>query len=138
VRKLLVLAPLALLLVACSPSGPQTVEITLNEFGILSSQTDFEVGQTYQFSITNMGALNHEFTIMPAGVSMMMDGHGMDMGHNMEGAFVHVVEDQLGPGASMTIEFTFSEEYAAGELEFACHLAGHYEAGMFAPITVNS
>lgn len=68
-RKVLILLGIlaAVMLSACS-SPPQTVDISLTEFGIQSSQTTFK----------------------------------------------------------------------AGELEFACHLAGHYEAGMFAPFSVEA
>jgi uncharacterized cupredoxin-like copper-binding protein len=34
------------------------------------------------------------------------------------------------------MDYTFTKAYPAGTLEFACHLSGHYEAGMHLPITV--
>lgn len=127
-----------LILVACGSSAPETVEITLNEFSIQSSLTEFEAGQTYVFNITNSGALNHEFTIMPPDAPAM-EGHDMgEMGHNMEGALLHVGEEHLTPGASVTVEYTFDQAADMGPVEFACHLPGHYEAGMRAPIAVNS
>lgn len=130
----------ALVFSACSapPQTPETVEITLTEFGIQSPVTDFEVGKHYRFVITNSGALSHEFTIMPPmptpPTSMEMEGH--DMG-GMQGALLHVGEDQLTPGAIVTVEFTFSEPTSLGVIEFACHLPAHYEAGMFTSISVN-
>lgn len=77
---------------------------------------------------------------------MVMEGHDMgdmghimeDMGHNMEGAVLHVGEAQLTPGATVTVEFTFEQNATFESLEFACHLEGHYEGGMFTPITINS
>jgi len=42
-------------------------------------------------------------------------------------------EGELLPGA-MTKECSFSR---AGQFEFACHLPGHYEAGMARPVSVN-
>ncbi len=39
-------------------------------------------------------------------------------------------------GPSRTVEITFTQAAAAGELEFACHVAGHCEAGVRLPITI--
>jgi uncharacterized cupredoxin-like copper-binding protein len=129
---------LFLLLSACQPQAAQTIEITLTEFGIQSPLTTFQAGQPYRFVITNAGALNHEFTIMPpmsADAGTSMEGHSME---HMAGALLHVGEDELTPGGVVTVEFTFSEATNLGEIEFACHLPGHYEAGMFIPISVES
>lgn len=127
---------ISLVFIACS-SQPTTVSVTLTEFGIQSSLTEFEAGKTYTFSITNTGALNHEFVLLPAGMpAMPMEGH--DMGHDMAGALLHVGEDQLTPGASVTVEYVFDQAAGTGDLEFACHLPGHYEAGMFTPIVVEA
>jgi uncharacterized cupredoxin-like copper-binding protein len=132
----LILAILGVLLSACGFSTPQKVEVLLTEFGIESSTSIFKVGQAYQFVITNAGALNHEFTIMPplGDLGMPIEEHepaGDE--HNMEGALLHVGEDQLPPGATVTVEVKFGTH---ADLEFACHLAGHYEGGMSAPITL--
>jgi len=44
--------------------------------------------------------------------------------------------DELTPGATKSFDYTFNETAPAGTLEFACHIPGHYEAGMNLPITV--
>jgi len=44
-----------------------------------------------------------------------------------------VGEAELPPGTIVTREFTFTQ---TGDFEFACHVSGHYEAGMLLPITV--
>jgi len=131
-------ALLMLVLSACGAQSeaPETVLISLTEFGIQSDSASFEAGQAYRFVIINNGALNHEFTIMPPGESGGMGMEGHDMG-NMSGAFLHVAEDQLSPGAVVTIDYVFSQPASVGDLEFACHFAGHYEAGMLLPITVS-
>lgn len=141
----LLVVAFSVVLSACGaqPTVPEVVEISLTEFGIQSTLTEFKIGQPYRFVITNEGALNHEFTIMPPGtlgdMGMDMEGHDMgDMDHNMAGAILHVGQDQLTPGAFVTVEFTFTQTSEFGEVEFACHLPGHYEAGMFAPITIQS
>ncbi len=125
-------------LVSCGaqPQAPETVETTLTEFSIESPVTTFEAGKPYRFIITNAGALNHDFTVMPPMMTapVEMEGHSME---NMTGTVLHIGEDQLTPGAAVTVEFTFSEPSSLGLVEFACHLPGHYEGGMFAPISVN-
>jgi uncharacterized cupredoxin-like copper-binding protein len=56
----------------------------------------------------------------------------------MTGAMLHVGEDELTPGAVVSVDFTFAQPTSLGEIEFACHLPGHYEAGMVTSINVQS
>jgi uncharacterized cupredoxin-like copper-binding protein len=124
------------LLAACDGrQAPVEVQITLTEFGIESSLTEFEPGIPYAFVVTNAGAVEHEFMIMPPLTEDQM-GMAMDMHELDESALAMIAEDQLTPGATATLEFTFTEAAPAGTLEFACHTPGHYEAGMKLPIVV--
>jgi len=100
---------------------PVDVQITLTEFKIESSVTDFTVGTPYHFVITNKGALAHDWMIMPSGEQ------------DETKALVKVEDTDLQPNKTVTRDFTFTQ---AGDLEFACHVKGHYEAGMHTPITV--
>lgn len=136
-KKIVALAAAALLIAACSGQGSgETVEVqvTLTEFGFEASLTDFKVGVPYRFVITNTGAVNHEFMIMAplAGEDM-----GMNMDELDETALAMIEEDQLPSGATMSFEYAFMEAADEGSLEFACHVPGHYEAGMKLPITVS-
>jgi uncharacterized cupredoxin-like copper-binding protein len=127
----------ALLLSACGSNNPQKVEVSLTEFGIESSTTTFEAGQRYFFEITNEGVLAHEFAVSePVGDMGMADHEMGGADHDMSMALLHIGEDKLAPGSTVTIEFTFTN--AADSLELACHLPGHYEAGMFTAITVGA
>lgn len=127
----------ALLLSACVSANSRQIEISLTEFGIESSTSSFEVGQKYTFVITNEGALPHEFSISEPVGDMGRAGHEMgEANHDMSMALLHIGEDELAPGSTMTIEFTFTK--AADNLEFACHLPGHYEAGMFTAISIGA
>ncbi|NUQ38213.1 MAG: hypothetical protein HUU23_10520 [Caldilineales bacterium] len=132
-----VLAVAIFLLTACgAPSNstePATVAITLTEFGIESSRESFEVGVPYQFVVTNKGAISHEVMLMAPTMANQMD---MDMEEMDEMALATIVEDDLPPGATKTFDYTFTEPAATGDLELACHVSGHYEAGMKLPITV--
>ena len=117
----------ALLVGACASAGgqasggPTEVQITLSEFKIEAPQTTFDTGTAYRFVIKNEGTIAHDWSIMPRGET------------NESQALIQVDEAQLPAGATVTREFTFTQ---TGDFEFACHVAGHYEAGMLLPITV--
>ena len=100
---------------------PVDVQITLTEFKIESSVTDFTVGTPYHFVIANKGALAHDWMIMPRGEQ------------DESNALIKVEDTDLQPNQTVTRDFIFTQ---AGDLEFACHVKGHYEAGMYTPITI--
>ena len=96
-RKLLGIALIAvvILLVGCSggSSEPIDVEITVNEFNIVASQTEFKAGQTYNFIVTNEGALEHEFMIIEP---MEMDSdEAMEEDDHDDAALLVITEDEL-------------------------------------------
>lgn len=108
--------------VAASTSGqPVEVQIKLTEFKFEPSQTTFTTGVPYRFVLKNVGTVTHDWEIMPRGE--------MDTTK----ALIMVKENELPPGATVTRDFTFTKP---GDLEFACHAPGHYEAGMKLPIEV--
>jgi uncharacterized cupredoxin-like copper-binding protein len=136
-----VLIAISILLAACgasasstNPDGSIDVDVTLTDFGIESSLTTFEAGKTYHFTITNKGAIQHEFVIAEPLVGGTVHGTDMEMMH--EGLIVEVEEDELPPGAIVTVDATFPADLPDEGLEFACHTEGHYEAGMKFPISV--
>lgn len=144
--RMAVILVLALFVSACGsrPTAAQVVPIELTEFAIESPLTVFKAGTTYRFVISNPGAINHEFVLLAEGEEHHMQaegGHAHDdangeHGHAEQaqhGSMLHVGESQLTPGATVTIEHTFTEP---GEYEFGCYLPGHYAAGMFAKVSV--
>lgn len=133
-----VLIAAGLLLTACGAeraSDAVEVEITLTEFGIESSVTDFEVGVPYHFVVTNKGSVNHEIMIMPPLMEDQM-GMAMDMTELDQMALAMIPAEEMTPGTTRFLDYTFSKPAASGDLEFSCHTPGHYEAGMKLPITV--
>jgi uncharacterized cupredoxin-like copper-binding protein len=112
-------------------SQPVEVEVTANEFGFESSLTTFSVGVPYHFVVTNNGTVEHEFMIIQP-----IEPGAMDMEEMDEMALAVIEEDDLPPGATVSVDVTFDEPAPAGTLELACHTPGHYEAGMHLPITV--
>ncbi len=134
-KVLVVLIAAVLLLTACGGQRASEVKITLTEFAIASSVTDFEVGVPYHFVVINEGQVNHEFMIMPPLAEEQM-GMGTDMEEMDKMALAMIEEDELTPGKTVAMDYTFTEPAPAGSLEFACHTPKHYEAGMKLPITV--
>jgi len=93
----------------------------------------FEVGVPYHFVVENTGDRSHELMIIEPIEPGTMDMEQMD-----EMALFVIEEDDLAPGATYEFDFTFPADAAGQPLEFACYLPRHYEAGMHAPITVES
>ena len=87
-------------------------------------------GETVKFIVHNRGTLLHEFVI---GTKKELDEHAAlmikfpTMEHD-EPYMAHV-----GPGQAGTIVWTFNR---AGDFDFACLIAGHYQAGMKGRIQV--
>ena len=114
-----------------SSSGSQDVPVTLSDFKVSAPTTTFSAGTHYHFVVTNNGMMTHEFMIFPsmAGMGSM----SMDDMHKQS----LVMIDSIAPGGSKTVDVTFPPSSIGSSLELACHLPGHYEAGMKLPITIN-
>ena len=135
-KTFIVLMASGLFLAACSgQKSAAEVRITVKEFGVESSVTSFEVGVPYHFVVTNAGMIDHEFMIMPPVMEDQM-GMAMDMRQMDNTALAMIPAEDLTPGATRSFDFTFTEPASAGNLEFACHTPGHYEANMRLPIKV--
>jgi uncharacterized cupredoxin-like copper-binding protein len=55
----------------------------------------------------------------------------------LDGALLSVPQDQLGAGATATVDFTFPDTAAGTQLEFSCLIRRHYEDGMKLDISVS-
>ncbi len=109
----------------------RTIEITmLDTMRFSPDKIDIKQGETVKFVVKNSGQVMHEFVI---GTKKENDEHAALMVKfpNMEHSepyMAHVV-----PKKSGDIIWTFNK---AGEFDFACLIAGHYQAGMVGKITV--
>ncbi|AYQ28836.1 MULTISPECIES: plastocyanin/azurin family copper-binding protein [unclassified Polaromonas] len=95
-----------------------------------SDKLSFKQGETVRFVIQNQGKLLHELVIgtkaeLDAHAAMMVKFPGME--HD-EPYMAHVPA-----GKSGGLVWTFNR---AGDFDFACLIAGHYQAGMVGKITV--
>jgi len=123
-------APAQIATTDVAPTASIQVDITLTDNKIESSITEFKVGVPYTFVITNAGRHAHNFNI-----STPVSKAG-SLENALSTALLAVKQDQLGTGASATVEFTFPDSAAGTSLEFACLIRRHYEDGMLLPITV--
>jgi len=116
---------------AVSGTGTQ-VDITLADNTIDSSLTTFQVGVPYTFVITNTGRHGHNFNIStPVSITGSLESA-------LASALLAVKQSELGPGASVTVEYTFPESVAGQPLEFSCLIRMHYQDGMLLGITVTN
>ena len=105
-----------------SAKAPAEVKVTLSEFKVEMSNTDLPAGTVVTFVITNNGKITHEMVLEKAGVvdePLEFDGKGQEA-------------EDIEAGTTRTVEWTIPE---AGQYKLACHVPGHYEAGMKAAFT---
>lgn len=133
------LASLILMTACAAPATPvagdagRTITIEMSDFGYSPKDISVRAGETLTLRFRNAGRIVHEFMAgrQPiAGIGYKEDwlamadgGHGG--GHDMDhpGAGIRVEPNRL---ATLTITVPAD----AGEFEFACFVAGHYESGM--------
>lgn len=108
---------------AATPTASNEVTVELTELTIIASQTEFKVGETYTFTVTNTGAFPHELYIEKAGAE------GEPLEANGEEAEIGPFD----PGTGGTLTWTFTE---AGNFQLACHVRQHYQNGMALTIHV--
>jgi uncharacterized cupredoxin-like copper-binding protein len=112
-------------LTSCGLLSPTPIEVivTLTEYKIEISRTEFSPTSLYKFIISNKGNTAHELLLLPLG--------DPDRTHAFKG-----VSDLL-PGTTIERYFRFERRtMPAGNYEFACHYIGHYENGMVVGVKI--
>ena len=87
-------------------------------------------GDTLKFVLKNHGKVLHEFVI---GTKQNLDEHAALMAKFPNMAHDEPYMAHVQPGKTGTIIWTFNK---AGNFDFACLIAGHYQAGMVGKIAV--
>lgn len=109
----------------------RTIDISMgDDMRFKPEKLEIQQGETIRFRVKNTGQLLHEFVIGTQNenakhAELMMKFPGME--HD-ESYMAHVNAGETGE-----IIWTFNK---AGEFEFACLIAGHFQAGMVGTITV--
>lgn len=125
----------------------RTIEVQMFDNYYEPESLSIKEGETVRFIIHNKGALVHEFNIATAEMHvahqpemMMMVQHGVLKGDRIDHDAAKAMQASMGhgmhkepnsvllePGKSGEIVWTFPKH---AELQFACNVPGHYDAGM--------
>ncbi len=111
----------------------RTIEIeAADDFTFDPADVEVEAGETVTFQVTNVGQLEHDFTLgdtatQEAHAQEMMEMDGMAHGADETNALT------IPPGDTGEMTWTFTQP---GEILIGCHVAGHYEAGMRGALTI--
>jgi uncharacterized cupredoxin-like copper-binding protein len=112
-------------------SVKRTIQIGMSDsMRFTPDRIELRQGDTVKFVVRNTGKLMHEFVI---GTKKENDEHAALMVKfpNMEHDEPYMAH--VAPGKTGEIIWTFNK---AGEFDFACLIAGHYQAGMVGKIVV--
>jgi uncharacterized cupredoxin-like copper-binding protein len=139
---------------AQASEADRTITVEMYDNYYEPESIDVKPGETIRFMVSNEGALVHEFNIGTPDMHeahqeemMMMVEHGviqggklnhdmmnMDMGNGQSMKHDDPNSVLLEPGESKEVVWTFSEK---GDIEFACNVPGHYQAGMYGDVNFN-
>jgi uncharacterized cupredoxin-like copper-binding protein len=115
-------------------TASRTIEVVAtDDFRFSPASVSVTKGETVTFSVTNEGAIPHDFIL---GDEQMQDEHEAEMAEmGADGAMhdepnVFVVE----PGETKAMTWHMTE---SGQVLFGCHQPGHYAAGMKGTISVS-
>ena len=112
-------------------AATRTVEIRMtDDMRFTPDRIEVRQGDTVRFVVRNAGKVMHEFVI---GTKQELDEHAAMMVKfpNMEHDEPYMAH--VPPGQTGEIVWTFNR---AGDFDFACLIAGHYQAGMVGRIQV--
>lgn len=114
---------------ADASEAARTIEITtVDSPAYEPAAVTVSASETVTFVIRNTGRAVHEFTL---GDTATQKEHSKQAAGGAEHSGSNTVTVQ--PGETKQLTWRFGE---AGTLEYACHVAGHYEAGMRGTIRV--
>ena len=133
----------------------RSVEVVMRDMSFNLQSIDIKAGETVRFVLVNKGQLLHEFNLGDAAMharhqqemlqmqqSGMLTPTGMKkMDHGSMGKMDHGMKHDdpnsvlVEPGKTAELTWTFSK---ATNLEFACNIPGHYQAGMVGKLTVDA
>lgn len=112
-------------------SVTRTVTIAMTDnMRFTPDKLSFKQGETVRFVIRNEGKLLHELVI---GTQPEFDAHAAMMARHPGMSHEEPYMAHVPAGKSGSLVWTFNR---AGEFDFACLVAGHYQAGMAGKITV--
>jgi uncharacterized cupredoxin-like copper-binding protein len=109
------------------PATTPTITVQLDDFTVTPGSTQIKAGQLYLFELTNTGAATHEFVMEPA------TAVDEPLAKVANGAKMEAEAEDIAPGQTTDLLWAFP---TPGAYQMACHVPGHFEAGMKATFTV--
>jgi uncharacterized cupredoxin-like copper-binding protein len=109
------------------PANTPTLTVKLDDFTVTPGTTQIKAGQLYLFEVINTGAATHEFVVEPA------TAVDEPLAKVANGAKLEAEAEDIGPGQTTDLLWAFP---TPGQYQMACHVPGHFEAGMKATFTV--
>ncbi len=136
-RRSLATVALVCLLAACGHAQANgrshiTVDVTIHHSAFDPGSFEFDAGTTVTFVIHNTDPIAHEFIVGGPALQYHIE-------HTAHPKHDGSVPGQISipPGTTRTTTYTFTQATRNdGDMEFACHIFGHYKYGMHGPITV--
>ena len=108
----------------------RTIVLSATDIKFAPMQITVAAGETVKFEIANNGKLNHEFILGSADEQV---AHDKEMAAMAGMKMTHINGVSVAPGKTGMLIWTFTK---AGTLQYACHVPGHYVAGMVGRLTV--
>lgn len=109
----------------------RTIQITAIDDRFLPATVDVKTGQTVRFEIINHGKLDHEFVL---GDVAEQQAHDKEMAAMPNMPMDDPNGVSVAAGKTATLIWTFTHP---GNLQYACHVPGHYAAGMLGQLNVH-
>lgn len=109
----------------------RTIEIKMMDTMRFSPEKiEVKEGETVKFVVKNVGKIMHEMVI---GTKKELDEHAAMMVKHPGMEHDEPYMTHVGPGKTGQLVWTFNRP---GDFDFACLIAGHYQAGMVGKISV--
>ncbi len=111
-------------------NATRTIKLLATDIQFAPAQITVATGETVKFEVSNGGQLEHEFIL--GSVAEQVE-HDKEMAAMAGMKMAHVNGMSVAPGRTATLIWTFTK---AGSLQYACHVPGHYIAGMVGQLTI--
>ena len=129
-RRISIITMLALgtlLIAACGGPGTSEITVGMSEFSFTPSSSSVSAGSEVTVSLTNNGALEHDWVLMKAGYTVDSPFDESDQANVL-------AETSVGAGGSSTFSFTAPSD--GGTYQVVCSVPGHLEGGMEGSLSV--
>ena len=114
-------------------AAKRTIEVSMTDNMRFSPERiEVKQGETVRFVVKNSGKVMHEMVL---GTKKELDEHAAMMAKHPGMEHDEPYMTHVGPGKNGEIIWTFNRP---GDFEFACLIAGHYQAGMVGKIKVTA